>query len=95
MHLLFVIKREHPQLDDSIDFTPTIPEKKLLKAMLERTILDIFAKTKEPKLKENKRNAIKWVFSPLIDDFSYLWTCDILEIDPNILRRFLVKNKEI
>lgn len=65
-----------------------MPEKRLLKAILWRAMLDILYHTR-PTNAERKiaSGAMDWLVSDGDERFSFLWTCEALDIDGEHVRR--------
>lgn len=66
------------------------PERRLLWAMMKRWILDYTGVCARVSAKEYpldaRFDAVNWAWSESTDPFSYLWVCDVLEIDAEWLR---------
>lgn len=87
MHLLIVRKEPEIYVDDSDFILEIIPEKKLVRAIVGRAVCDVIVHTKEPDKKRHKREAAAWIFSSKIEPWTFLWCCEIAELDPWIIRK--------
>ncbi len=60
-----------------------VAERRLLCAVIEQAYVDA---TGQGGRKAIMREAIEWLNSERNDPFSYLWTCEQLQIDPSVIR---------
>jgi hypothetical protein len=78
--------------------SPSIPERDLLAACLERAIRDILNKpdqtgSKEIRNNHNCREALGWLRSSSMRPFSFRWLCQHLDISPKAVRRYIYELK--
>lgn len=57
------------------------PEEALITAILERALLDIFTQRGAIRM-----NAMAWIDSDLTKPFTFLYVCEHLELDANVIR---------
>lgn len=76
-----------------------MPERELVCAVIETAILDarcepskFKALESRQKAAEAKRSAIKWLFSKNKRAQSFLWWCQLIDLDPNYIREQLKKS---
>lgn len=75
--------------NDECGHDPQRPERALIAAILQRSILDMFYAGKSI-----RRHAKKWIMSDNPTAFSYSWCCDQLEISAPELRDFVMVKSE-
>ena len=68
-----------------IEPAPESPERTLLAAILNLTIVDICNPTGGFRTPAVKRQAVQWVHDKGTDDWSYRWVCSELDLDPDAL----------
>ncbi len=79
----------------SIDEFFITPEKTLLAAMLERAVADALCATKQCyETRVHAREALAWVKSRRDDAFSFVWVSEALNLDPSILRNYIIRCKK-
>lgn len=61
------------------------PERKLLRAMMIRALMDIGISVSIPSAKD-KREAADWIQDQSESEFSFNWVCQHLDIDPKRMR---------
>lgn len=64
---------------------PEIPEHKLMTAMIERALIDIYGDAKCPR--HDRKSACVWIISEDIDPYSFLWICGELSISDTFIDR--------
>lgn len=79
-----------------------MPEHRLLWAILQRTYLDLnyqgFQFQGEEKrgylvLKHHRREALQWVISDTMDQWGFVWICDILDLNIENVRLAMLKGR--
>lgn len=77
--------------EEHIDEPQPPSERKLLAACLDRTIRDLFLPDQQ-----HKREALSYILNKdNNDDFSFNWICLHLELNPDNLRRHILKHRTI
>lgn len=72
----------------SYDYDWRQPEFRLLDAVLKRAILDYTGMCESDHTnKPNRANSISWIWSDSAEPFSFIWICDHLNYDVEVLRR--------
>lgn len=76
-----IIERlNHEQWMARCDF---LPERMLIAAIIARAILDVVA---DVNIKKTTRfNACRWFVSGEIGEFSFLWCCEAVDLNPSLL----------
>lgn len=69
--------------------TPRMPEKALLAAVLDRAFWDFLSEDWSI-----RTDAREWFYSKEVKDFSYLYICEHLDLEPAPLLDFIVKLRE-
>lgn len=81
--------------DAWIDHRSLSPEIRLMTAVIERAIYDVL-KGPLPRQRSCARDeateAAEWIFSPDVDEWSFLWLCDCVDADPTSIRSKLFSN---
>ena len=73
-----------PPLAADTDPKELVPEQRLLAAVLERAILDLNSRVSIEK--NIRREALAWIHCDADHDWSFLWICQYLDLDPKWLR---------
>ena len=70
------------------------PEKKLLVAILIRALADLVTEDTRDKSRQHiRREALAWFSSTVRVPWSFLWLCDALEVDPEMITRRLPERR--
>ena len=71
------------------------PERTLIAAVIERAIADALCSTKQNyDTRVASRDAYAWVLSRREDPLSFIWSCQVLNLDPIHLRNHIIKCKK-
>lgn len=87
-------------IEESIERnTGPCPEKKLLAAILSRTILDVLNHRHDPMASRDKLSALKFLFNSSKGSknghFAFLYICEVLQLNPKKILEFVRKHQKV
>lgn len=81
--------------NDCIIDNRRLPEEKLVYQILYRAITDCTATSDLTVPIVDQKSALSWILSKRKTSFSYLWCCELLNLDPQNLIRYLAEKNLI